>query len=259
MIYLQTEERSFTYNIMKQSNQLIINNVSKIYGKGKKSETNALSDVSFSLHDSEITGLIGPNGAGKTTLTKILMGFENADSGSIEYKGKSTLDLEVRDRIGYQSDLQYRSNSFTVGSYLKFHSELYGINDIESRITQLLTEFSLMDAYHKKLGALSKGMRQKVELVLAFLNQPELIVLDEPTAALDPPSVFELRDFIKKYKQNGATILFSSHHLTEVEKICDRVIFIDSGRIVSDLLVAETEPGFLEEAFRKYESERRFL
>jgi ABC-2 type transport system ATP-binding protein len=243
---------------MKQ-NILKINSVSKSYKNRRNSTTNALINVSFELNSSEIVGLIGPNGAGKTTLLRIIMGFEQSDSGSVEFLGKSTMDLDVRDKIGYQSDLQFRSNEFTVYNYLKFHSELYGISDYNILINSLLKDFSLSDSSDKKLSSLSKGMRQKVELILAFLNNPQLIILDEPTAALDPPSVFELRDFIKKFKNNGATILFSSHHLTEVEKVCDRVIFIDSGSIISDILVSEAEPGYLEESFRKYESERKFL
>ncbi len=242
-----------------ENNILSINNLSKTYSAGKKGETKALADVSFSLNSSEITGLIGPNGAGKTTLIRILMGFEKADSGNVEFLGTSTLDLSVRNKIGYQSDLQFRSKTFTLKNYLKFHSEICGLDDSESRIADLLSSFSMSDTADKKLSALSKGMRQKVELIVAFLNNPQLVVLDEPTAALDPPSVFELRDFISKYRENGSTVLFSSHHLTEVEKVCDRVIFIDSGKIISDIKLAEVEHGFIEEAFRKYESERRFL
>lgn len=238
---------------------LDIKNLSKTYSPGKKAETLALSDVSFALGENEITGLIGPNGAGKTTLIRILMGFEKPDSGSVEFLGKSTLDLSVRNNIGYQSDLQFRSKTFSLKKYLKFQAEICGLEDAELKIELLLSAFSMSGAVHKKLSELSKGMRQKAELIVAFLNEPQLLVLDEPTAALDPPSVFELRDFINKYRDNGATILFSSHHLTEVEKVCDRVIFIDSGKIVSDIKIAEVEPGFLEEAFRKYESERRFL
>lgn len=238
---------------------LNISNLSKSYSKGKKGETQALRDVSFALHEKEITGLIGPNGAGKTTLIRILMGFEKADTGNVEFLGKSTLDLSVRNDIGYQSDLQFRSKSFTLKSFLKFHAEITKLENADERINSLLSAFSLSDAAEKKLSALSKGMRQKAELAVAFLNKPRLVVLDEPTAALDPPSVFELRDFINKYRDNGSTVLFSSHHLTEVEKICDRVIFIDGGRIISDIIISEAEPGFLEESFRKYESERRFL
>jgi len=244
---------------MTKKTILKIENISKTYSKNSKSETKALDNVSFTLYDNEITGLIGPNGAGKTTLIRVVMGYENPDTGSVEFLEKHPTDIEVRDKLGYQADLQFRSKSFTVMNYLKFHSELYGIADYESRINSLLTRFTMSDAVNKKLNSLSKGMRQKVELITAFLNNPLLVVLDEPTSALDPPSVFELRDFIGHYKNTGATVLFSSHHLTEVEKVCDRVIFIDSGKIVSDLYLSETPAGFLEEAFRKYETERRFI
>lgn len=238
---------------------LTIRNLSKTYSQGKRSETKALQDVSFTLHDNEITGLIGPNGAGKTTLLRIIMGFEKQDNGSVEFLQKSTLDLDVRNLIGYQSDLQFRGKEFSLIDYLFFHADVMNISNSNDTINNLLSAFSLNDAKFKKLTALSKGMRQKAELAVSFLNKPQLVVLDEPTAALDPPSVFELRDFIKNYRSTGATVLFSSHHLTEVEKICDRVIFIDSGKIVSDIMISEAAPGILEESFRRYESERRFV
>jgi ABC-type multidrug transport system ATPase subunit len=243
---------------MKQA-LLNIENIGKTYMADTKRETVALDEVSFSLYSNEITGLIGPNGAGKTTLIRILMGFEIPDNGTISFLNKSTIDLSIRDSIGYQSDLQFRSKSIELYSYMKIHSDLYGIEEADSVINELLNSFGLSGAKYKRLSELSKGMRQKLELAATFLNKPKLVILDEPTAALDPPSVFELRDYLYKYKMSGGTVLFSSHHLTEVEKICDRVIFIDNGKILRDYYVSETEPGFLEEAFRKYESERKFL
>lgn len=235
---------------------LKIANLSKIYSSGTKSETQALKDVSFSLNDSEITGLIGSNGAGKTTLIRIIMGFETPDSGTVEFLGTSTLDLEVRNLIGYQSDLQFRSKRFNLYNYLTFIGKIKGLDNPSSRIDDLLVSFNLKDAKYKNLTALSKGMRQKVELISTFLNKPKLVVLDEPTAALDPPSVFELRDFLTEYKKSGSTILFSSHHLTEVEKVSDRVIFIDHGKLLDDIVTAKSEPGILEEKFRQFETKR---
>jgi len=114
----------------------------------------------------------------------------------------------------------------------------------------------LTSSTNKSLQALSKGMRQKIELIQAFLGNPKLVVLDEPTASLDPPSIFELRDFLLKRKEEGITVLFSSHNLTEVEKVCDRVLFINEGSICGDYKMAQAEAGFLEEAFRKHTSER---
>ncbi|MBX3042682.1 MAG: ABC transporter ATP-binding protein [Candidatus Kapabacteria bacterium] len=238
---------------------LSVNNLTKIYSKGTKGETKALDNVCFELSNSEITGLIGPNGAGKTTLIRIIMGFDKPDSGTVSFLGKPTTELSVRNLIGYQSDLQFRSKYMTLFSYLKFHCEIRELFNFDDKIMELLRYFNLQSSADKNLSALSKGMRQKAELVAAFVVNPKLLIFDEPTAALDPPSVFELRDFIMNYKKTGATIIFSSHHLTEVEKICDRVLFIQSGQIISDINTSKTESGFMEEAFRKYETERRFL
>ncbi len=235
---------------------LNVENISKIYSK---KALKALDCVSFSLFENEVVGLIGPNGAGKTTLIRIIMAYETPNEGKIEFLGKSTSDIEIRDKIGYQADLQYRSKTFTVWNYLKLHSELYQIENYEEILENFLKKFSLIDAKNKKLDSLSKGMRQKLELIIAFMNNPKLVILDEPTSALDPPSVFELRDFINEYKSNNNSILFSSHHLTEVEKICDRVIFIDEGKIISDVYLKNTEIGFLEKVFKNYETERRFI
>jgi ABC-2 type transport system ATP-binding protein len=244
---------------MQNENVVKFENVSKTYNSKSKLPTVALDSVSFELNKDEITGLIGPNGAGKTTLLRILLGFEQADNGTVSIHGHDTLDLSIRNKIGYQSDLQFRSSTLTVYEYLSIHCKLYNIDNMHERISDLLNEFKMTGSANKKLDALSKGMRQKIELIMAFLNQPELVVLDEPTAALDPPSVFELRDYITRYKTTGATILFSSHHLTEIEKICNRVLFIDSGKIAADVKIDENSAGFLEEAFRRYEQERKFI
>jgi ABC-2 type transport system ATP-binding protein len=113
-----------------------------------------------------------------------------------------------------------------------------------------LESFHITGAVRRKLSDLSKGMRQKIELVAAFLGDPKLVILDEPTAGLDPPSVFELRDFIELKKKEGVNILFSSHNLTEVEKSCDRVLAINNGSLTGDFLMKDAEPGFLESVFK---------
>lgn len=257
IIFLVTEEQGF---MQSKANEILkIENLSKTYNKGSKSETKALRNISLTLYSGEITGLIGPNGAGKTTLIKIIMGFEPADSGLVNISSFEPNDLDAKNILSYQADAHFVSKNFTVWSYLKMHSLLYDIDKYEERLNFLLEKFSLSDAKHKKINGLSKGMRQKLELIVSFLNNSKFVLLDEPTSALDPPSVFELRDFIGNYRSEGKTVLFSSHHLTEVEKVCDRVIFIDKGEIVSDVYLSSVETGFLEDAFLKYERERRFL
>jgi ABC-2 type transport system ATP-binding protein len=238
---------------------IILENVSKTYNKRSKYPTKALSGVSFKLNSGEVTGLIGPNGAGKTTLLRILLGFENPDSGEVILNDKHNLEIEARKSLGYQSDLQFRSKAITVSMYLEMQSKLAGFDKNQDEITYLMESFHLIGNATKNLAALSRGMRQKVELISSFIGNPSIVILDEPTASLDPPSVFELRDFINKKRLEKITILFSSHHLTEVEKICDKVLFINGGILSDNVDLKNQEAGYLEEAFRKYETERTFL
>ncbi|TAL70431.1 MAG: ABC transporter ATP-binding protein [Bacteroidetes bacterium] len=241
---------------MEKSLAISINNVSKTYKPKSKYPTHALKDLTIDINKDEITGLIGPNGAGKTTLLKIILGFLKSDKGDVNIFGEKPDDLSVRKKLGYQPDMQYISKSVNVGTFLKINAHLAGVKDSDSEIRYLLESFHLTSSYKKMLQSLSRGMRQKVEIIQAFLGTPELLVFDEPTAFLDPPSVFELRDFIEAKKRDGITILFSSHNLTEVEKICDRVLFINEGVLVGDYDMKTMETGFLEEAFRKFKDER---
>lgn len=226
-------------------------NLSKTYRQLFKTPVEALRDVSFTVNEGDVVGLIGPNGAGKSTLMRILLGFLPSDSGTVTLFGDHPESLRARSMIGYQADSQFRAKNVSVRSFLMLHAELTGISDAEAHITHLLRTFELLDAYKRPLSSLSKGMRQKLELILAFLGPPKLVFLDEPTAALDPPSVFVLRDFLAEQKKNGMTVLFSSHHLTEVESVCDRIIFISGGTVVDDSPMKDIGPGHLEQLFRK--------
>ncbi|MFZ4619829.1 MAG: ABC transporter ATP-binding protein [Bacteroidota bacterium] len=230
---------------------IVATNLSKTYKQLFKPPVEALRDVSFTVNEGEVVGLIGPNGAGKSTLMRILLGFLPSDTGTVTVFGEHPESLRARSMIGYQADSQFRSKNVTVCSFLKFHAELIGIDQAEDHIKELLRTFELLDAYERPLASLSKGMRQKLELVLAFLGSPKLVFLDEPTAALDPPSVFVLRDFLAEKKNTGLTVLFSSHHLTEVESACDRIIFISDGTVIDDSPMKDIGPGHLEQLFRK--------
>jgi ABC-2 type transport system ATP-binding protein len=227
--------------------------VAKTYNPGKKTEVDALRNVNFSVQEGEVVGLIGPNGAGKSTLLRILLGLINADAGSsVTIFGQHPESLTARAHIGYQADAQYRSRTVDVRTFLELHAFLAGQQNPESQIDDLLKQFSLEKPAYRSLSSLSKGMRQKVELIFAFVGTPKLVFLDEPTAALDPPSVFELRDFLAGQKTAGVTIFFSSHNLTEVENVCDRVLFINNGTLVGDYSMKAKKAKFLEQAFRKH-------
>lgn len=233
-------------------------NISKTYSARSKNPVRALNGVSFQVGQGEIVGLIGPNGAGKSTLLRILLGFLNADAGgSVSILANHPESLTTRRQIGYQADSQFRSPTLSTQAFLELHAVLAGSVQPADEVAGLLNHFNLSKAAGRKLSALSKGMRQKIELSVAFVGSPKVVFLDEPTASLDPPSVFELREFLTQQKSKGTTVFFSSHNLTEVENVCDRVLFIYDGDLVAEHSLAGTPPGFLEEAFRKHLVERK--
>lgn len=231
--------------------------VSKTY-KSFRSSVKALTDVSFTVEPGEVVGLIGPNGAGKSTLLRILLGFLPADNGaSVAIFGQLPDDLSVRSWTGYQADALYRSATLSVRRFLDLHASLLGSATPAGQVEEYLKAFSMSGSARRSLSSMSKGMRQKIELILAFLGSPRLVFLDEPTASLDPPSVFELREFLAIQKAKGVTVFFSSHNLTEVENVCTRVLFINDGQLVAEYPMDGRPAGFLEEAFRKHLIERR--
>jgi ABC-type multidrug transport system ATPase subunit len=233
-------------------------NISKTYSPRSKTPVRALDNVSFRVQQGEIVGLIGPNGAGKSTLLRILLGFLGADKGgSASILGNHPESLETRKHIGYQADSQFRSSTISTQSFLDLHALLVGCPSPSEEVRSLLKHFNLTNAAGRKLSALSKGMRQKIELAVAFIGSPKVVFLDEPTASMDPPSVFELREYLTQQKEKGVTVFFSSHNLSEVENVCDRVLFILDGALVAEHSLANTPQGFLEEAFRKHLVERK--
>jgi ABC-2 type transport system ATP-binding protein len=227
-----------------------VTGLSKTFNAKSKYPVKALRDIDFEIEQGTVCGLIGSNGAGKTTLIKIILGFLNQSKGQVSIYGNSPDLISTKSKVGFQADNQFRSKKIRVREYLEFHSQLAGIKNNKDQIVYYLETFHMTGTVRRKLSDLSKGMRQKIELIAAFLGNPQLVILDEPTAGLDPPSVFELRDFIIAKKKEGITILFSSHNLTEVEKSCDRVLSINNGAITGDFLMKDTEPGFLENVFK---------
>ncbi|MBI4429968.1 MAG: ABC transporter ATP-binding protein [Ignavibacteriales bacterium] len=231
---------------------IAVQSITKTFRAKSSSPVRALDAVTFTVDKGEIVGLIGPNGAGKSTLLRILLGFMDPDSGNALLFNQHPESLMARKWIGYQGDSQFRSPTLNILTFLDLHATLQGLNGTAEHIENLLRQFNLHSASSFSLSALSKGMRQKLELVLAFLGSPKIVFLDEPTASLDPPSVFELRDFLEARKDSGTTVFFSSHNLTEVENVCDRVLFIKEGIIVAQYEMKKAKRGFLEKVFRKH-------
>jgi len=197
----------------------------------------AVDNISFSVKEGEIVGLLGPNGAGKTTTIQMLLGVLSPTSGQISYFGKQLASNrgEIMQQVNFSStyiDLPWRLSVF---ENLDVIARLYGIAERKERIREVLKIFGVEDLMNKKMGDLSSGQKTRIFLTKAFLNRPKVLLLDEPTASLDPDVATKVRNFlIQEREKNKTTMLFTSHNMIEVEEVCDRVIFINHGKIIAE-------------------------
>jgi ABC-2 type transport system ATP-binding protein len=197
----------------------------------------AVDDVSFSARPGEILGLLGPNGAGKTTTIQLLLGLTTPTSGSIRLFG---LELprhrrEILQRVNFSSAYISLPFNLSVRENLNVFARLYGVRDRERRIRELLELFEIAEVAATVTGKLSSGQVTRVNLCKAFLNDPEVLFLDEPTASLDPDIAEKVRGALKLVqRERGVTIIYTSHNMHEVELVCDRVIFLSRGRLVAE-------------------------
>lgn len=207
-----------------------VNNVTKLYGSQK-----ALNNVSFEIGTNEIVGFLGPNGAGKSTMMKILTCYIPATEGSAKVCGFNTSDqtVEVRRQIGYLPEHNPLYLDMYVKEFLEFTGKLYGMKNIKPRVKDMIDMTGLQKEQHKKIGALSKGYRQRVGLAQAMIHDPKVLIMDEPTTGLDPNQLEEIRELIKKLGKQK-TVMLSTHIMQEVEAVCDRVIIINNGSIVAN-------------------------
>lgn len=207
-----------------------INNLTKTYG-----EQVVLDNISFEVGKSEILGFLGPNGAGKTTTMKIITGALVPDSGTVEVSGFdiSTNINEVKKRVGYLAEHNPLYYDMYVREFLFFIADVYGIKNKKSKVNELIELTGLTKEQNKYIRQLSKGYKQRVGLAQVLLNDPEVLILDEPTTGLDPNQLREIRELIKNTGKNK-TVIFSTHIMQEVRALCDRVIILDNGKIVAD-------------------------
>lgn len=202
-----------------------------------------LSDVSFTVKQGEIFGFLGHNGAGKTTTMKILLGLLRGTSGSVEVLGAPAGEVEVHARIGYLPESPYFYDYLTAEEFLKFYGRLakLSLTTVRERVPELLQRVGLEEARHRQLRKFSKGMLQRIGLAQAMIHDPELVILDEPMSGLDPMGRKEVRDLILSLRDQGKTVFFSTHILSDIEMICDRVGILAKGRVfalgrIEDLL-----------------------
>jgi len=197
----------------------------------------AVDSVSFEVRKGEILGLLGPNGAGKTTTLRLISGYLQPDAGSIKVADFDAVGNPgpVREKIGYLPEYNPLYQDLLVYDYLHYIAEMRGIPEVEreGRVASIVSQCGLSEAVAKKIGELSKGNRQRVGLAQAMIHDPEILILDEPTAGLDPNQISEIRDLIKRLGREK-TVILSSHILSEVEATCDRVVIIHQGKVVAD-------------------------
>ena len=197
----------------------------------------ALDSISFEANSAEIIGLIGANGAGKTTLLRILATLLNPTMGEIYIKkyNLKTDFLEIRRLIGYMPEEGGLYLKFNSTMILQFYASFYHqCHEVNKDINYFLDIFDLVPMKNQQIGKFSKGMRQKLLFIRAILHNPDLILLDEPFIAMDPETKFKIKQILLDKKQEGKTILFSSHTLTDVEDLCDRIIVLKNAKIILD-------------------------
>lgn len=209
-----------------------IDQLTKVYGQQK-----AIDELNFEVRPGEILGFLGPNGAGKTTTMKIITCYMPPSSGTVSMGEYNIHEhpIEIRSKIGYLPEHNPLYLDMYVKEFLQFVAAVYKLppKTQKQRIAEVIEMTGLGREQNKKIGALSKGYRQRVGLSQALIHNPEVLILDEPTSGLDPNQIVEIRNLIKKVGEDK-TVIFSSHILSEVEAIADRVIIIDKGHIVAD-------------------------
>jgi ABC-2 type transport system ATP-binding protein len=200
-----------------------------------------LQGISFAVREGEIFGYLGPNGAGKTTTIKCLLGLIHPDAGTVEIFGRSHLQPRSRESLGFLPENPYFYDYLTAREFLAFTADLFGLERPvkEERIARLLKLVGLERAADLPLRKYSRGMLQRAGLAQALINDPRLVILDEPLGGMDPLGRKEIRDIIVRFKDEGKTVFFTSHILQDIEMICDRVAIILGGRIVKEGALAD--------------------
>ncbi len=226
---------------------LKVDNIVKYYDK-----VCAVNGLSFSVKEGEIFGLLGENGAGKTTTFRIIMGLLSPDSGTVTLNGKK-INYDVTDSIGFLTEERSLQTKLTVNEQLKFYGALKSINEDElnKRIDFLLKEFDVFDYKNKKIKELSKGNQQKIQFISAIINNPKLLILDEPFTGLDPINVAKFKEYIRDLQKKGTIIIFSSHQMEHIEEFCEKLVILVKGKSILE--------GYLSDIKKEYRKKDVFV
>jgi ABC-2 type transport system ATP-binding protein len=210
-------------------------NLSKVYTLGKNKNVTALNKVSMSVEEGEIFGILGPNGSGKTTCLKLLLGIIFPTEGTISIMGKDQYSVGVKKNIGFLPENPYYYDYLTAPEILKFYGRLFDMPAalISKRTEELLRLVNLYDARTLSLKHYSKGMLERIGLAASLINDPKILILDEPTTGLDPIGCKETRDLLIDLNKAGKTVLLSSHFLSEVERVCSRIVIFHKGNMLT--------------------------
>lgn len=218
---------------------ILVSQLTKLYGQQK-----AVDDISFELQKGGIVGFLGPNGAGKSTTMKIITGYLPPGEGQASVCGFDVMKepMEVRKRVGYLPEANPLYPDMYVREFLEFMAGMHKMRSPQQRISEMIGLTGLTPEQHKKIGALSKGYKQRVGLAQALLHDPEVLILDEPTSGLDPNQLAEIRTLIKALGKDK-TVMLSTHIMQEVEAVCSRVIIINKGKIIADDAISALQKG----------------
>ena len=230
-----------------------IDNLTKIFPVPlRRQRVTAVRNLSFEVHPGEVYGLLGPNGSGKSTTLKILLGLVTPNHGRAMIFGQDSRDYHSRRDVGFLPENPYFYKFLTAAETLRFYGKVCGMGGtlLNKRIDELIHLVGLEDARDRRIGGFSKGMLQRIGLAQALIQDPRLVVLDEPTAGVDPAGSHQIRDLILDLKQRGKTVLLTSHLLEQVQEICDRVGIMARGEMIregalSDLVSVKNQTEFV--------------
>ncbi len=231
-----------------------IKNLTKNYNKYL-----AVNKINFNIEENTTLGLLGPNGCGKTTTIGMILGLVTPTSGEIMFQNENISKLsrdKILDKFNFASPYVELPKKLTVKQNLEIYGRLYGIKDLKSRIDEISNDLDIKNFFNRKTGELSSGQKNRVSLAKSLINKPQVLLLDEPTASLDPDIGDFIRSYIQDYKsKNKITILLASHNMNEVERLCDSVVMMKKGKIIDsgtcDSLIKKHGRNNLEETFLK--------